>query len=82
MTIRRKWPSRAIFGFMALYFVGGIIAFPNAPYSPCRAGYCDKIGKSHALIEYQHQRLWELGLIGVWPTGILALYLLNRRPQA
>jgi hypothetical protein len=65
---------------MALYFFGGIFAFPNAPYRSCPSGYCDKAGMSHTLTQYQHQKLWELGLIGLWPTGILVLYLINRRP--
>jgi len=70
-----------IFGFMALYFVGGFFAYPSAPYRQCASGYCDKSGRHHTFAEYRHQKLWELGLIGLWPTGILALYLLNRRPQ-
>lgn len=81
MTIRRKWPSRVIFGLMLLYFAGGFFAYPNAPYRQCASGYCDKSGRHHTIVEYQHQKRWELGLIGLWPAGILALYLLNRRPQ-
>jgi hypothetical protein len=82
MTIRRKWPSRVIFGVMALYFFGGFLVYPNAPYRQCAGGYCDKAGRHHTVVEYRHQKLWEIGLVCLWPTGILALYLLNRRPQA
>ena len=80
MAIRRKWPSRVIVGFMALYFFGGIFAFPNAPYRRCAGGYCDKIGTSHTLAEYRHQSMWEIGLVTIWVIGGLALYLINRKP--
>ena len=78
MTIRRKWPSRVIFGVMFLYFFGGFFAFPNAPYRHCASGYCDKSGLSHTLAEYRHQKMWEIGLVALWGAGILALYLINR----
>ena len=82
MTFRRKWPSRIILGFMALYFFGGFLAFPLAPYRACASGYCDKRGMSHTLAEYRHLKMWEIGLVGIWATGGLALYLLNRRPTS
>jgi hypothetical protein len=69
-----------IFGFMALYFFGGFFAFPSAPYRHCGSGYCDKLGASHTLTEYRHQKMWEVGLVSLWATGILALYLINRKP--
>ena len=80
MTVRRKWPTWIIFGFMGLYFFGGFVAFPLAPYRPCESGYCDKRGLPHTQAEYQYLKLWETGLIALWATGGLALYLLNRRP--
>jgi len=80
MANRRKLFSWVIFSFMALYFLSGLVAFPSAPYRPCGTGYCDKLGGSHTFAEYRHQRMWEVGLIGLWSTGIFALYLINRKP--
>ncbi len=66
---------------MGVLFCYGWFRYPDGPLHPCTGptGYCGKQGQPHTFAEYQAFELWQTTLFVVWPVGMLALFLLNRK---
>jgi len=76
----RKAITAVLAPAMLIFFFYGLYRFPDAPFRPCNAQqYCGKQGKPHTLEEYIAFKRWESTLIWLWPSGMLVLFLLNRK---
>lgn len=66
---------------MGVLFFYGWFRYPDGPLHSCDGpmGYCGKQGQPHTLPEYQAFVVWQASLFVVWPAGMLALFLLNRK---
>ncbi len=68
-----------IVAVMGVWFVGGMVRFPDSPIHPCATGFCGKQGQPHTENDYRLHGIWSRVLLIGWPTGMLALALLNWR---
>jgi hypothetical protein len=65
---------------MLVYFVYGLVRFPDAPIHPCGEGrYCGKQGQPHAVEDYRAHQSWQIGLMWLWPLGMIALFLIKKK---
>lgn len=73
-----KIPIYVIVISLSLIFVWGIALYPDAPISPCAAGFCGKWGRLHTAAEYHHFLIWQTVFLWTWvPAGLAgALYKL------
>jgi hypothetical protein len=73
--------TAAIALIMGAVFLYGWFRFPDAPIHQCSGplGYCGKQGQAHPFADYQAFELWQTTLFLLWPAGMLALFLLQRR---
>ena len=82
VTRKRRWRRNAsivIATMMGILFVYGLIRFPDAPLHACGDHtYCGKQGQPHTQKEFEDFEIWPNALLGAWPIGMLALYILNR----
>jgi len=80
--INLKFVLRAIIALiMFVTFFYGWFQFPDAPLHQCSgpSGYCGKEGQSHSLADYQAFELWQTTIFILWPIGMLASFLLQRK---
>jgi hypothetical protein len=81
-TPKTRWrrnASYAVATVMGIVFIYGLIRFPDAPLQACgNHGYCGKQAQPHSQGEFEDFEIWQNTLFWVWPSGLLALYLLNR----
>jgi hypothetical protein len=82
VTRRRRWRRNAsivIAAMMGMWFVYGLIRFPDAPLHVCGDNhYCGKQGQPHTQRQFENFEIWQNTLAWAWPIGMLALYILNR----
>jgi len=65
---------------MVGYFAYGMIRFPDSPIHPCGQGrYCGKQGQPHTLEDYRGDQLWQTGLMGGWPVGMVLIVLIKKK---
>jgi hypothetical protein len=67
---------------MAVWFVGGMIRFPDSPVHPCSTGYCGKQGQHHTEEDYRLHQVWSRYLMIGWPIGMVVLFFLNRKSSS
>ena len=76
----RHYLSVGIGSAMLVWFAYVMIEFPDAPIHECREhGYCGKQGRPHTETEFDHFNVWQTGLMYVWPTGMLGVFILRRQ---
>ena len=67
---------------MGTVFIYGMVRFPDAPIHQCATGFCGKQGQPHTLVDYRAFDVWQTTFFGIWPFGLVSLYLLQRhRPK-
>ena len=71
-----------ILAVMGVWFLGGMVRFPDSPIHPCPTGFCGKQGQPHTESDYHLHGIWSRILIFGWPLGMFALALLNWREWA
>jgi hypothetical protein len=99
MSLERQWTSEktitlrgnliSVIGMiMVVWFVGGLLLFPDAPIHLCDPstqyfyhdhpfGYCGKQGQSHTTVDFHRFQVWETALLCLWPSGMLAIAALG-----
>jgi hypothetical protein len=80
-TRKTRWRQNAsivIAAMMGIFFVYGLIRFPDAPLHACGDSYCGKQGQRHTQRQFEDFEIWQNTLAWVWPIGMLVLYILNR----
>ena len=83
MQRARRYISWVVGAIMMVTLVYGFWRFPDAPIHPCSEhGYCGKQGQPHSQQDFAAFHVWETALIWMWPPGMLALYLLQRKPSS
>src|SRR5678815_1441633 len=61
-----------------VWFVGGLIAFPDTPIHPCGTAYCGKQGQPHSRTDFEYHNIWQTGLWVSWPLILVAAWWLSR----
>ncbi len=66
---------------MVTIFFYGWFRYPDAPLHACGGamGFCGKQGQPHSLAEYRAFMVWQTSLLIIWPSGMMASFLLNRK---
>ena len=75
---------------MGAVFFYGVGRYPDGPIHPCVEGenylikyhpdgYCGKQGQPHTADEYQAFETWQTTFLFVWPLGMAALFILQRK---
>jgi hypothetical protein len=84
LSVLKSWRSiagRVISLLMMIVFVYGAGRFSDGPISECSTGYCSTRHQPHTAAEYRDYKAWERTILIMWPLGMAALFLLNRKSK-
>jgi hypothetical protein len=83
MQYVRRCVSVVIAAAMFVTFIYGMWRFPDAPIHPCQKhGYCGKQGQPRSYKDFAAFQLWQTTLMWMWPSGMLGLYLLQKKSKS
>ena len=73
-----KYFAIGVFAFAMIWFLSGIMRFPDAPIKICgEETYCGKQGQTHTKQDFEAFQFWQSSLFVTHPLGILMAILLN-----
>jgi|tagenome__1003787_1003787.scaffolds.fasta_scaffold20970498_2 hypothetical protein len=84
LSVSKSWRSiaaRVVSLLTLIVFVYGAGRFYDGPISECSTGYCSTRHQPHTAAEYRDYKAWERTILIMWPLGMAALFLLNRKSK-